>query len=1009
MVGPRGPPPDRVEIAGHPAFRIVLGGADADDAREPAMKIPVLLFLLAGMAVARAAPAFLNRVWQTSEGMPSNVVSDVAQDADGYLWLATGSGVARFDGLRFDVERAERGLPDNQVICLVVDRGDRVWAGTRRGLAWRDDRGNWRTVEEGPGEAVWALHESEDGAVWAGTERGPWRVSREGRAERIDLGEATPDVRAFADDGEGGMWVLTRVELLRRAADETVAREEGPWRGHELWGLSRDASGRLLLSGEGVLLRGGPGGWEDLSAGIPEAEESVNVRCSEGPDGVLWVSTRNRGLLFREGGRWAVWDTNSGLSLDDSRALWIGRDGLVWAGTNGGGLNRLRRRPFDVFGASEGLGRTVASAVAEDAGGTVWVGTDGSGLFRFDGEGFVPAFTGRLVPPDGFVWSLQAARDGALWIGTFRDGLFRWKDGVLGKPEGDLPENWIPALHEARDGSLLVGMRWSGLARVAGGRVFRDPDGPHAGGLSLTDVLEDREGGIWVASSGEGLVRWKEGRWDWLSVGRELPGPALNVLHESPDGDLWIGTSGMGLVRHRDGNFVGWRKADGLLSDTVVQIVEDGEGFLWLGTDAGLQRVSPGELERQRVSGGTVSGLRLSREDGLPTPQFSAEHGNLSLRARDGSLWFCLAAGVVRVDPDRLPAAPPPPVVRIEAVETDAGPLSPDRPAEGIPPGSGPLRIRFSSPGFVAPARLPFRHRLVGLEDEWRDAEGARVVSYPSLPPGDYRFEVMAANHDGVWSAAPAAVEVRILPYYWQTPLFRAAVALASLGLCAWGVRRWSLRRIRRKVVRLQQERRVEMERARIARDLHDELGASLTEINFLGTLAGGSLPEGGAREKVAGIVERARRMAKSLDEIVWTVNPANDTLASTAHYLCSRAGESLAAAGLRCRFEVADDLPGVMLDSERRHHLLMAVNEAVNNAMKHAGASALHLAVGCGGDGVVVRIRDDGRGFDPAAVPEDRNGLRNLRRRMEAVGGRCEISSVPGTGTTVTLVVPLP
>lgn len=221
-------------------------------------------------------------------------------------------------------------------------------------------------------------------------------------------------------------------------------------------------------------------------------------------------------------------------------------------------------------------------------------------------------------------------------------------------------------------------------------------------------------------------------------------------------------------------------------------------------------------------------------------------------------------------------------------------------------------------------------------------------------------------------------------------------------------VRAWSLRRIQRRMALLVQERRVDKERARIAQDLHDELGASLTEINFLGTLAADSLAESPARQKMEGIVERAQHMAKSLDEIVWTVNPANDTLSSTANYLCSRTQESLRAADIRCRLEVADHLPGMTLDSELRHHLLMAVNEAVNNVMKHSGSRDCILSLEMAQGNFVVCVQDSGCGFDPEHTHEGRNGLTNLRRRLEALGGSCAIESAPERGTRVRLVVPL-
>jgi signal transduction histidine kinase len=230
---------------------------------------------------------------------------------------------------------------------------------------------------------------------------------------------------------------------------------------------------------------------------------------------------------------------------------------------------------------------------------------------------------------------------------------------------------------------------------------------------------------------------------------------------------------------------------------------------------------------------------------------------------------------------------------------------------------------------------------------------------------------------------------------------------LAALLLLATLVRNLSLRHIRRRMRLLEQERRLDKERSRIARDLHDELGATLTEIHFLGSLGVAGAQTPATRERLVGIVERAQSMAKSLDEIVWTVNPANDTLSSTVSYLCSRTRESLGAAGISCRLEVDDSFPEVNLDSERRHHLLMVINEAVNNIMKHSGSGSARLRVGWRAGQLEVAIEDDGRGFAPADIKPGRNGLENMRRRMSAARGSLVIDSSPGAGTRIRLNLP--
>ncbi|MCW1922017.1 histidine kinase [Luteolibacter arcticus] len=977
--------------------------------RKSVRLLLMLSAILTGWSPVRGA-SYLNRIWQTGDGLPSNSVNGVVRDREGFLWLATGNGVARFDGLRFELHSIVDGLPDTMIHSLHLDRSGRIWVGTRRGAAYREN-GKWLIPQGIPNEQIYSLGEAQDGSIWLGTYTECWRWSQ-GKATRVDLGDIPADTRSFLDDGYGGLWILTRGHLCRWSPDQPgVARVvPGPWSGYDLRDLCRDAQGRMIVCGTGLLLRESEDGWENLGDSMPGGP-GANLVCTTGPDGVLWIATRDRGVMLLDHGKWSTIDSTTQLSLDDVRSLLIDDEGLVWLGTNGGGLDLLRRRMFESYAAKEGLGRTVTSALVIDRAGTVWVGTDGGGIFRHRDDRFVPAFPSLALPGKGLIWSLCATGDGTLWAGTYREGLLKIRGDTLESIA--LPaaaaDKEVSALHEMHDGTLLAGVQGTGVLRWADGKFDPAFEGPSAHELPFHDVLEDRKGQVWAACGSHGL--WRRVGNVWNRAGEGDGKDVLNAvaLLEGRAGELWIGTLGQGLVRYQDGQQVRWGMEKGLLSDSIVQIQEDERRNLWLGSAAGLQRVSRDELE----SGTRLTGIRLGREDGLPTPQFSGEHGNLCAKASDGTLWFSLASGAIHLDPKNFTTSPRAPSVRIESAATDHGTVwdrSVSSAGDGIvvAPGSGTLRIRFTSAEFVAPERVRFRCRMDGVEEGWQEIEGARTVSYASLPPGNYRFDLMVAGRDGSWGPKAATIQVRQEPYFWQRLGFQLAAMVATVTSLVFVVYKWSRRRLRRKVEALRQERRVEMERARIARDLHDDLGASLTEINFLGTLAGGAMQEGPPRDKVLGMVERARHMAKSLDEIVWTVNPHNDTLSSTVHYLCSRVRESLTAAGIRCRLEVDEDLPECTLDSQQRHHLLMTVNEAVNNAMKHSRATEVGLTLRFTDNRLLVDIADNGKGFDPdTAAAAERNGLLNMQRRMESAGGTVQITPA-ATGTVVAVELPL-
>lgn len=974
----------------------------------------VVLYATPGESV----PSFLARNWQASEGLPHNSPTRVRQAPDGYLWIATNSGVSRFDGVRFETFGVRDGLPDNQIQSLLVDSKSRVWAGTMRGVAVRE-AGRWRTLHEtGIQGPVWAVCEGRDGSFFLGTERGVLRWREGGDHEWID---AMPDnrVRDVLAMDDGSVWIVCRtsVAIWRKGVVTVQADLSSLAGGREFWGVADVGGGEWVLFGTDVLLTGSPGRWTDLASGWPGGG-GIHISATVAPDGSLWVATRNRGLACRKNGRWTTVDTGSGLSHEDVRDVRIDYEGNVWACTNGGGINLVKHRRFDVFGAAEGLGRHVTTALAVDRDGRLWAGTDGGGVKVFDGQVFQAALP-QDAWKDPFVWSLLPRPNGEVWVGTFSSGILRMRNGSIepmSAPAG-VEDSWIPALMEDRKGNVWAGSHNGGVFRFDSAGVNRLKGAAAVEGAPVTVLLEDRAGVVWLATSGDGLWRHHSGAWE--EIGRKAGLGASNVvaLHEDDAGHLWVGTSGGGLALYLDGRFVSWDTRHGIAFDSVLQILDDGRGSLWLGTDVGLQRVAVDDLmavargERNRLQETDFFG----RADGLPLPQFSSGHGNLAVKTRGGDLWFSLASGAVRVRAGGQERQAAPLKIHVESVSQAQsvvwkmdGATGRTRQVETDWPAE-PLEFRFSAPSFTDPEKVRFRYRLSGLEKAWRDSDGRRSVTYQSLPPGDYRFEVMAARSGGAWTGTVASVGLTVRPRFWQTWWFRTAAGALGAAVFAAAVRWWSLRRLRRRMAILEQERKIEGERARIAQDLHDDLGATLTEINFLGVMGASGASSPVTRQRLEGIVERAQRMAKSLDEIVWTVNPTNDSLASTISYLCSRTQESLAAGGLRCRLDVEDRVPQAELDSEVRHHLLMAVNEAVNNVMKHAAAKELRLVIRHQNQRLRIAIEDDGCGFDPDAVPAGRNGLCNLRRRMESVGGSCRISSTVGQGTRVVLDLPLP
>jgi signal transduction histidine kinase len=534
-------------------------------------------------------------------------------------------------------------------------------------------------------------------------------------------------------------------------------------------------------------------------------------------------------------------------------------------------------------------------------------------------------------------------------------------------------------------------------------------------GDSVRALAQDARGDLWVGTEQAGLVRLGAGeprRFRQEPGG--LPSDRINALLAGQGGALWVGTDGSGLARWRDGRWTLCTTREGLGGNSISYLLEDGLGHLWIGSSAGLMQLALREFEEFAAGRlPRVNCRTYGREDGLPTKECTRGFQPAAWRGRDGHLWFATIQGLVTVDPTRLaPNTNPPPVV-IESVLVEGQPAGAGDPAAGItiPAGKQRIEVHYASLNLSAPRQARFRYRLEGHDRGWTEVGDNRTVSFFKLEPGRYQMQVTACNEDGLWNPVPAQVALTVLPPFWRTWWFLTATAVAVLGLIVAAVHFISTQRLQRQVAVLRQQEALERERKRIARDIHDQLGANLTQVALLGELveADKNSPadiEDHARQ----ICRTARETTRSLDEIVWTVNPANDTLEGLANYLCKYAQEYLAVASLRCRLDVPAQLPAASISPDVRHNVFLAAREAVTNIVRHARASSAWLRLRLEPGRFTFEIEDDGRG--PGETESERaktrNGLRNMARRMEDVGGAFSIGPAPERGTLVRLTAPL-
>ena len=752
----------------------------------------------AALDPARALTQYRQEKWNTGDGLPQSSVESIAQTRDGYLWLGTQEGLARFDGVRFVVfDRANtRALGHNRITALLADE-DSLWIGTEGGGLTRLRGGTFTTFtrKQGlPNDRVRSLALDERGVLFVGTDEG---LARSVGEAFVPLAGAPRDrINAVLTSRRHGLMVGARTGLFQ-------GREEGRFEPLAPPGLAPGSVRALVEDEDGTLWIGTPNGvlvlGERGATAWTEKQglSGKNVLClRRDRAGNHWVGTEEGGLTrIAPDGRAARFSAAHGLSNNIVLALLEDREGNFWVGMQDGGLNRFSDGRFVAWGRREGLGADIVWPVLGDREGNIWMGTSTGGLGRLR-DGRLTSYTMKDGLPSNAVEALAQDAEGILWIGTRRGGLARWRDGRFSRFEHPLPGPSIGALCPGRDGSLWIGMRGGGLVRWKDGQLTTYGQAEGLPPAAIHFILEDRHDTLWIATDGGGLVHMRHGAFRAYTTRHGLSSDIVNTLLEDEDGTLWVGTFGGGLNRFRDGQFRPYRTADGLFDEAIFSILDDGEGHLWMSCNKGIFRVSRRELEE--LDQGKIGALRpvsYGVEDGMRNRECNGANQPPGWRAQNGRLYFPTIEGMVEVDPARLAPNPFPPPVIIEQAVAD------DRVyRRGVPldlaPGTESLEIHYTAPSFSIPSRVRFRYRLEGLDRHWVEAGTRRAAYYTRVPPGDYRFVVAAANEDGVWNEQGASLPVRLRPRFTQTRTFALACALA-LALAGTGAYRVRTRRLR--------------------------------------------------------------------------------------------------------------------------------------------------------------------------------------------------------------------
>ncbi|HEV2320576.1 MAG TPA: two-component regulator propeller domain-containing protein [Verrucomicrobiae bacterium] len=1002
-----------------------------------------LLFRLLGLGAllffaspAMAGSPWFTRVWQTDDGLPNNDVAAVVQGPDGYLWIGTPETLTKFDGAHFTkITPASTNAGEyTGVQSLGVSNGGRLWGAMQRdriekifSLSSGPILGHQNLPRNSPCPVI-----DDDGAVWVAFGH-LCECVKNGKTEHLGFAEGIPpgnmSFSGVIRDTSGNVWTAKgkRVGILRDGQFHLVVTPGYAGNAAQTAHLApAGTNGIWIALGERLFGCDANGHLRDLGPFETETHRTEASTTMEDHAGAVWIGTDNNGLFRYGAGKFEKIETSHPTIL----SLAEDNEGNIWAGTGGGGLDRISRRSVQLENLNNGASLTPIASVCEGVPGVFW-GVTGDGQLACRKEGqWRPMPIYPINSED--VTCVAADTNGSVWFGTRDRTLHAWSKDQLQtwNRKTGLASHTVVALLRASNGDL-----WMAEYGVPNAVQYLHEGVLHTVALPknlrstgrITSLVQDAEGNIWAGTIVGMLFRTRGDH--FIDETRQLPPGSQPILClcATADDALWIGFKNSGVGRLKNGHFAQIGAAQGLDDNLISEIVADNDGWLWFGGEHGIFSVRQSELE-QAMADATmrVRPIRFGRNEGLSSMEANSAEtfpyaSPNAIRGSNGRLWMPLRSGLAIIDPSVLKERDEKLPVLITRVMVDGqtiGPIRANSPNHvngqsaplRLPPAHRHLQFSFTAINFSTPENVHFRYRLDGFDNQWIEgADTQRTADYSRLPPGNYHFEVEACDGDGSWNTSAVPCPLLVSPFFWETWWFRLASLIVLISCVVVIARYISFRRLHERLTVLQQQRALDQERSRIARDLHDNLGGSLTEVGLLVKMLDHHQHE---PEKVKGSVRQIaatlRQVNDSLDQIVWAIDPHNDTLPHLIGFLGQSSMEFLRKAGIKCEMDLPDHPPKCLLTPEERHNLFLTVKEAINNIVRHAQAGQALIRVTVENQILRISIHDNGRGMNGQWEKFGSNGLRNMCQRMEEIGGQCLLETAPGKGTRVTLTFPI-
>lgn len=957
---------------------------------------------------------YIHQRWGSENRFPRGPVYSINQTPDGYLWIGTEQGLVQFDGLNFRLMQfaSPASASLNHVLGLVVDRDGSLWVRLLRPAIRRYRAGAFEDVMEQMGRPdadVDAMANSLDGSVllWDWEGQGSAIVSRGGKFETVaaPVGLSGSPVLAMAQTSNGDVWLGTRDEgLYRLEKGRTSAVREG-LPDLKVNALVATADNQLWVGTDSGVVR-----WDGTKLtkkGIPPLLDHVQALAMlVDRDSNLWVGTNELGILRVNAQGVATLPAPTGESRQAVTAIFEDREGDLWF-ASANGVERLRDSPFVTYSLPEGIPSDGSNPVFVDSEERVWFPPVAGGLWWFKDQRH-----GHIVN-DGLdrdvVYSLAGA-SGQLWAGRQQGGLtlLRWQHGQVTartytQADG-LAQNSVVSVYVARDGTVWAGTLSGGVSKLSHERFTNYTAAEGLASNAVRSILETADGTMWFATPG-GLSALAKSRWKTYRTPDGLPSDEINCLLEDSKGVLWVGTTG-GLAFGSDGHFHAPKDVAGPFREQVLGLAEDRYGSLWMATSHHVLRVNRDKLLEGTLAEGDLREYGLA--DGLRGQEGVTRHRSV-ITDPSGRIWFSLNRGISVIDPARELGYSAPALVQVQAISADRNPVALNGRVR-IRGGSQRITLSYTALSLSAPERIRFRYRLDGFDHGWSEPAAAREAGYTNLPPGPYRFRVIASNANGVWSPDESSIAFEVDPLFWQTWWFGASVAAAIL-LAGLAIYRFRLYQLTGRL-NLRFEERL-AERTRIAQELHDTLLQGFISASMQVHVIADRLPADSpakpnlnrALQLMGQVIEEGRNAVRGLRSTKSASLDLEQTFSQIPQEFAVRE-----PAGRPIGFRVIVQGERKALRPLLRDEVYRIGREALVNAFRHSQARSIEVEINYSFRGLSVFVRDDGCGIDPQLLRSGRDGhwgLSGMRERADRIGARLYVRSRAGAGTEIQLTVP--